>query len=404
MARVRRGRLRLAGLIAVVLGIALWSTGAFGSGGATKGDPRGPDSRTGAGNGSAGNGSAGNGSATNAAAASSGISGPSGAHMAPGPNLAPGSDPSALPGNLLIADKANDRLIVVNPRGDITWEFPRPGDLAPGQSFRVPDDAFFSPDAKVIVATEEDDYVISVIDIATHRIVYRYGTPGMPGSGPNQVHNPDDALLLPNHDLLAADIKNCRILLIGPGQHTPRRVYGTTTSACHHDPPSHYGSPNGAFPMTNGHYLVTEINGDWVDELGLNGSIYGSTHPPNAAYPSDTNEVSPGVYLTADYSNPGQIETFTSQGQLLWRFKPTGANALNQPSLALPLPNGDIVVNDDYNHRVIVVDPRTNTIVWQYGHTHQAGVLPGYLRIPDGVDLAPPHSLTGTHATTMGLP
>lgn len=185
MARVRRGRLRLAGLIAVVLGIALWSTGAFGSGGATKGDPRGPDSRTGAGNGSAGNGSA-----TNAAAASSGISGPSGAHMAPGPNLAPGSDPSALPGNLLIADKANDRLIVVNPRGDITWEFPRPGDLAPGQSFRVPDDAFFSPDAKVIVATEEDDYVISVIDIATHRIVYRYGTPGMPGSGPTRSTTP----------------------------------------------------------------------------------------------------------------------------------------------------------------------------------------------------------------------
>jgi hypothetical protein len=24
---------------------------------------------------------------------------------------------------------------------------------------------------------------------------------------------------------------------------------------------------DGAFPMTNGHYLVTEINGDWADEM-----------------------------------------------------------------------------------------------------------------------------------------
>ena len=45
-----------------------------------------------------------------------------------------------------------------------------------------------------------------------------------------------------------------------------------------------------------------------------------------------------------------------------------GAAALNHPSLALPLPNGNILVNDDYNDRVIVISPKTNRIVWQYGH------------------------------------
>ncbi len=378
--RVRRARIRLAALVTTVL-VAVWAIGALGSG----------------------TGQAGSGASAIGARRAGGHGGP-GSNPGPGSSLAPGSDPSVLPGNLLIADKANDRLIVVNPQGDITWQFPRPGDLAPGQSFRVPDDAFFSPDGKLIVATEEDDSVISVIDVATHHITYRYGTPGRPGSGPNQVHNPDDAIMLPNHDILAADIKNCRLLVIGPGQHVPLRVFGTTTRACRHRPPTHFGSPNGAFPMTNGHYLVTEINGDWVDEMGLDGQVYGSTHPPGVSYPSDSNQVSPGVYLTVDYSNPGQIETFDRQGRLRWRFKPTGANALDQPSLALPLPNGDIVCNDDHNDRVIVVDPRTNTIVWQYGHTGQPGVLPGYLRIPDGVDLAPPHSLTVTHASTMGLP
>ncbi len=322
-----------------------------------------------------------------------------------GPNLAPGSNPAVLPGPILIADRNNNRLIVVNPQGEIVWEFPQPGDLAPGQTFQIPDDAFFTPDGKYIIATEENDFVISVIDVATHRIVYRYGTPGVSGSGPNQVWNPDDAMMLPDGYILTADIKNCRLLLIAPGSHTPAKIYGETTPYCYHAPPARFGSPNGAFPMTNGRYLVTEINGDWVDEMGINGTIYKSFHPPGLTYPSDSNEVSPGVYVSVSYSNPGILETFNSKGQLLWRYQPLpGQPQLNEPSLALPLPNGDFLMNDDYNHRVVVIDPGTDKVVWQYGHTGVPGSAPGYLNKPDGVDLAPPYSLLMTHASTMGQP
>lgn len=323
---------------------------------------------------------------------------------APSPYLVPGSNPAVLPTSVLIADHMNNRLLIVNPEGQITWEFPEPGDLAPGQTFLVPDDAFFTPDGKEIVVTQEDDDVISVIDVATQHIVWTYGTPGVPGSGPNQLSHPDDAMMLPDGDIIAADIKNCRVLILKPGLQEPLQAFGSPDQGCFHDPPAHWGSPNGAFPMRDGDYLVTEINGDWVDELNLNSQVTVQTHPPGVLYPSDTNEVSPGVYLTVDYSDPGQIETFNSQGQLQWRFKPTGAQAMNMPSLALPLPNGDILCNDDYNDRVIVVDPATNTIVWQYGHTGQAGTAPGFLNDPDGVDLLPPYSLDVVHASTMGLP
>ena len=84
-------------------------------------------------------------------------------------HLAPGSDPSALPADVLIADHLNNRLLIVDPQGRIRWQFPQPGDLAPGQTFQVPDDAFFSPDGRHIVATQEDDFVISVIDVAAHK-------------------------------------------------------------------------------------------------------------------------------------------------------------------------------------------------------------------------------------------
>jgi hypothetical protein len=323
----------------------------------------------------------------------------------PAPNLVqPGSDPTVLPGPLLVADRGNNRLLEIDPHGKTLWEFPRPGDLAPGETFNVPDDAFFSPDGKQIIATQEDDFVITVIDINSHHIAWRYGTPGQHGSGPNQLWNPDDALILPTGDVLTADIKNCRLLLIPSGGHAPSRVFGQTTQACRHAPPARFGSPNGAFPMSNGHYVVTEINGDWIDEIDLNANVYLATHPPGVQYPSDTNEVSPGIFLTADYSQPGAIETFDPTGHLLWRFAPTGADALNKPSLALPLPNGDVLANDDYNHRVMVIDPRTSHIVWQYGQTGAPGNTPGLLQIPDGVDLAPPYSLAITHAPTMGHP
>ena len=157
--------------------------------------------------------------------------------------------------------------------------------------------------------------------------------------------------------------------------------------------------------MTNGRWLVTEINGDWVDQLNLaTGHVAWSTNPPGVYYPSDTNEIAPNEFLTAAYTNPGQVVEFTSHGRLLWRFAPTGPQALDRPSLALPLPNGDVIVNDDWNHRVIVIDPKTDQIVWQYGHTGVPGSAPGYLYKPDGIDLAPPYSFTMTHASTMGLP
>lgn len=318
-------------------------------------------------------------------------------------HLQPGSDPSVLPDPILIADRNNNRLLEVDPEGRMVWQFPESGDLSPGQSFLKPDDAFFAPDGQHIIATQEDRFAISLINLASRKITWRYGTPGQSGSGPNELWNPDDAMELPKGTIFTADIKNCRLLLIAADGHTPQQVYGQTGS-CTHDPPRHFGSPNGAFPMSNGHFLVTEIDGDWVDELDLNGAVEFSTHPPGVQYPSDANEVGAGQYLTVDYSRPGQIVKFDRSGNVLWRFQPTGSDALDHPSLALPLPNGDVLCNDDRNDRVIVVDPRQNRIVWQYGVTGQPGASPGMLSNPDGVDLGPPYSLLVTHASTLPNP
>jgi len=67
----------------------------------------------------------------------------------------------------------------------------------------------------------------------------------------------------------------------------------------------------------------------------------------------------------------------------------SGPGALDHPSLALELANGNIILNDDFNQRVIVLDRTTKRIIWQYGVTGVPGREPGYLRNPDGVDIKP---------------
>jgi hypothetical protein len=51
------------------------------------------------------------------------------------------------------------------------------------------------------------------------------------------------------------------------------------------------------------------------------------------------------------------------------------------------LPNGNVVLNDDRRHRVIVIDRKTKEIVWQYGVTDHPGHAHGFLNYPDGLDI-----------------
>ncbi|HEU0318088.1 MAG TPA: hypothetical protein VFR49_12205, partial [Solirubrobacteraceae bacterium] len=97
-----------------------------------------------------------------------------------------------------------------------------------------------------------------------------------------------------------------------------------------------------------------------------------------------------GRILLADYASPGHVLIINHRGRILWRYGPaSGPASLDHPSLAMALPNGNIAVNDDFRQRVIVIDPRRNRIVWQYGRTDQSGTGPDRVNTPDGMDFIP---------------
>ncbi|MBV8256629.1 MAG: hypothetical protein JO073_02315 [Actinobacteria bacterium] len=308
---------------------------------------------------------------------------------APDPNK-PVTLRGALPGALLIADRGNDRMLLVDPARKILWRFPTAADKARGAKVFFDDDTFVEPGGKAIVSNEEDEHTIISVDIATHRETYLYGRPGVKGSAPGLLNTPDDAYVLPDGTMTVADAYNCRILFIRA--HRIVRQIGRA-GVCVHDPPRTLGAVNGDTPLPDGGVLVSEINGSWVDDFSATGALRWAVQAP-VAYPSDPQPLPGGRILLADYSKPGAVVVMSRRGRILWRYGPTsGWGALDHPSLAMPLPNGDIAVNDDYKDRVVIVDPRTNRIVWQYGHAYVKGTGFNLLSIPDGMDYVPlgPH-------------
>jgi hypothetical protein len=138
----------------------------------------------------------------------------------------------------------------------------------------------------------------------------------------------------------------------------------------------------------DGGILVTEIGG-WIDRLDRSGRLVWSVRSP-VSYPSDAQLLPDGRILVCGFTTPGRVVELTRSGKVVWSFgTSSGPNRLDRPSLAIRLPNGLIAVNDDWRHRVILVDPRSSRIVWQYGHTDVASASPGYLDKPDGMDFLP---------------
>jgi outer membrane protein assembly factor BamB len=292
--------------------------------------------------------------------------------------LAAGSSAPVLPANILVADRNNNRLVVISPLGQVVWTQPLTG----------PSDAFLSLTGRSIVVTEPGSFVALQLAVSDRHVLYRYGHSGHPGVADNRLHDPETAQELSDGRLVIADKSNCRILFLAPPSHRPVAKLGAP-GACLHEPPKNFGYPDAVFPaLSGGGIVVTEVDPPWIDLLNSADAVTAQLRVPTLSVPDDANEYAAGDLIATSHSHPGAVEEVTTAGKVLWSYGPTsGPGELDKPSLAVRLPGGDVLVCDSDNDRIIVVDPQTNTIVWQYGHTHVPGSRPGYLHTPDSAVL-----------------
>lgn len=307
-------------------------------------------------------------------------------------------DPTAnpLPFNLLIADGNANRIIEVNAQRQIVWQM---------QGIDDPDDIQVYAPGKLLVNQENYNRVVA-IDMATKSITWSYGhlgqplLGGVPGSAsltaPGYINNPDDSFELPNGDVLIDDANNQRIIAVTPSGQIAWQ-YGTidpkTSNGVPGTIPGYLIGPNDAVPQADGNLLITNVgnsavaNSHSVMEVTPSGRTLWQMALPTQ-YPSDTLKMPDGSLLVADWVSPGHIYLFGPGGHLRWNYTPTGADQLNHPSSAQLLPNGDVLICDDHNDRIIIVQPTgptSGTIVWQYGQTGVGGTQAGQLLDASGV-------------------
>ena len=301
--------------------------------------------------------------------------------------------PGPVPGYVMIADRNNNRIIMVSPSKKIVWE---------KDGLHDPDDAFFTPGYKSISTNEEYNQTMALIGTRSRRVEWSYGHADVRGSSPGYLSNPDDAYLLPNGLMQVADIVNCRVLWVNRAKRIVRSI--GHAGDCAHDPPRSLSSPNGDTPLPDGGVLVTEIGG-WIDRIGASGRVLYTVRTPTS-YPSDAQLLQNGNILVAGFNTPGRVDEITPRGKIVWTWQPTGKWTLNRPSLAVRWPNGMIALTDDWNHRVLVVNPRTKKVVWSYGHLGRPSRAPGYLNKPDGLDLLPavPGNVKAARRTLVQVP
>jgi PQQ-like domain len=293
------------------------------------------------------------------------------------------------PGNLLITDQYNDRVIEVNPlTNQIVWSFgsgngslcnPGAGSIiGPNDAERLAGGLTLmagsgTPAGVPGVASCVDNRVIIVNQQGD--ITWQYGQAGVNGSGPDQLNVPVFALQLPNGDIMIVDQGNNRVIEVNS---TKQIVwsYGPTSGQ------GELNSPNSAQLLTNGDVLIADENNNRVIEINHAGDIVWQ-YSQGLNTTTSADRLPNNDTLIADAGNSRIVEV-NPQGQIVWQYytnESQGSNPSPYPSNAVRLANGYTSISDTVNDRVLIINT-SNQTVYQYGVTNVPGVAPDQLNWP----------------------
>ena len=292
------------------------------------------------------------------------------------------------PGNILIADQFNNRVIEIDPAGGIVWHFGiGPNDFS-ANSIVGTNDAERVGTLTLMAGTGippgidplapkgvADNRVLLVNEAG--QIVWQYGEFGVSGSGFDQLNTPVQNTYLPNGHVLITDQANERVIEVRHNK-TIAWQYGETGVAGMGR--GQLNNPNSAELLKNGHVLIADENNNRAIEvthttpsrivatfsgsisgLALNGVAFASRLPN-------------GHTLITDSNNNRIVET-DKKGNDFWHYFTNaivGSNSAPLPTRAVRLPNHNTLISDQFNNWVIEVDPSGN-IVASYGILNQIG-------------------------------
>ena len=295
------------------------------------------------------------------------------------------------PGNVLIADQFNNRVVELDAENDVVFQFGRgPNDVTANSIVGV-NDAQRIPGGRTLMAGTgvpavtlpatplepncangcADNRVIIVDQFGN--IVWQYGEFGVTGSGPDQLNVPVQATFLPNGDVLITDQSNERIIEVTPSKEI---VWQYGMSGVSGIGENQLNNPNSAELLANGHILISDENNNRAIEVNRDHEIIRTF---SGAYKTGTaisgvafaSRLPNGDTLITDSNNSRILEIDPTNSKVVWSYvtntDPTSNPSGPFPTRAVRLRNGDTLISDQFNDRVVEVDhgnPATIIRLW----------------------------------------
>src|SRR2546422_9270949 len=165
------------------------------------------------------------------------------------------------PGNILITDQFNNRVIEISPSGSIVWQFGNgPGDTSANAiagtndaerigTLTLMSGTGIPPGATTNCKSGCVDNRVLLVD-QSGNIIWQYGTFGVTGVGFNQLNTPVQNTFLPGGNILITDQGNERIIEVRQSDKAIVWQYGQNTVVG--IGPNQLNNPNAAELLANG--------------------------------------------------------------------------------------------------------------------------------------------------------
>jgi hypothetical protein len=217
------------------------------------------------------------------------------------------------------------------------------------------------PDNRVVLVDEDG------------RIVWQYGQFGVTGAGDNELNTPVQATYTPNRHVLITDQANSRIIDVSIATHKIVWQYGTTSVAG--IGLDQLNNPNSAELLESGHILISDEGNNRAIEVDRAKNILTTfTAGGTASSVAFASRLENGDTLLTDSGNSRIVEV-DKKDAVVWQYftnSDPGSSASPLPTRAVRLANGNTLISDQFNDRVISVN-HAGKIVASYGSLNVPG-------------------------------
>jgi hypothetical protein len=287
------------------------------------------------------------------------------------------------PGNILISDQFNNRVLEVTPSGAIAWSYgaggPTQCTAGPGTVI-APNDAERLANGLTLIAgtgtSACPDNRVLIVDEAGHT-VFQYGKAGIAGNGPDLLNVPVFAIQTPDGNLLITDQANNRVIAVDLTKQILYQ-YGPIGGK------GALNSPNSAELLDTGDLLIADESNNRVIEIDPqqdNAIVFEYKHGLNTV--AFASRLPDGDTLITD-SGHNRIVEINAAKMVTFKYhtnRGAQSNPAPGPSGAVRLADGNTLIADQFNDRVIIVSP-SGQLLFQYGTTNMAGDGPNQLNAP----------------------